>query len=102
MEGQDINPAKVAALTSAADSCWTALMDRDLMAFADAFRRSFEAQIAMFPAMMQPGVEEYIERWRDKALAWKMLGSGGGGYLALVVESIPAEGVIPIRIRRKA
>lgn len=102
VDGQDINPKKVAALTSAADSCWSALLDCDLTAFAEAFRRSFEAQIAMFPAMMQPGVEEYIEQWRDKALAWKMLGSGGGGYLALVVESIPAEGVIPIKIRRKA
>ena len=102
VDGQDINPKKVAALTSASDSCWSALLDCDLTAFAEAFRRSFEAQIAMFPAMMQPGVEEYIEQWRDKALAWKMLGSGGGGYLALVVESIPAEGVIPIKIRRKA
>ena len=51
-------------LTSAADSCWSALLDCDLTAFAEAFRRSFEAQIAMFPAMMQPGVEEYIEQWR--------------------------------------
>jgi galactokinase/mevalonate kinase-like predicted kinase len=56
----------------------------------------------MFPAMMQPGVEEYIDRWRDKALAWKMLGAGGGGHLALVVDKIPNDdNVITIKIRRK-
>ena len=55
----------------------------------------------MFPAMMQPGVQEHIDKWSHKALAWKMLGAGGGGHLALVVDKIPEEGVIPIKIRRK-
>ena len=36
---------------------------------------------------------------REHALAWKMTGAGGGGYLALVVDSVP-EGAIPIKIRR--
>ncbi len=100
-EGMDLTAEKVAALTDAADRCWDAIMDRDLDRFAAAFRDSYEAQTAMFPAMIQPGVEEHIAHWRDKALAWKMLGAGGGGYLALVVDRIPDEGVIPIRIRRK-
>ncbi len=100
VEGKDINPDKVKALTSAADRCWDAIMTRDLTAFAAAFRDSFDAQVAMFPAMMQPGVQEHIDSWADKALAWKMLGAGGGGYLAIVVDEIP-EGTIPIKIRRK-
>lgn len=100
VEGKDITPAKVKALTSAADRCWDAIMARDLTAFAAAFRDSFDAQVAMFPAMMQPGVQDHIDRWADKALAWKMLGAGGGGHLALVVDEIP-EGTIPIKIRRK-
>ncbi len=100
VEGKDITPAKVKALTSAADRCWDAIMARDLTAFATAFRDSFDAQVAMFPAMMQPGVQDHIDRWADKALAWKMLGAGGGGHLALVVDKIP-EGTIPIKIRRK-
>lgn len=99
VEGKDINPDKVKALTSAADRCWDAIMARDLKAFAAAFRDSFDAQVAMFPAMMQPGVQEHIDHWADKALAWKMLGAGGGGHLALVVDEIP-EGTIPIKIRR--
>lgn len=101
VEGKDITPEKVSRLTEAAERCWHAIMARDLGGFAEAFRDSFNAQIAMFPAMMQPGVQEYIDRWSPKALAWKMLGAGGGGYLALVTDKIPDNGVIRIKIRRK-
>lgn len=101
VEGKDITPEKVSRLTDAAERCWHAIMARDLGGFAEAFRDSFNAQIAMFPAMMQPGVQEYIDRWSPKALAWKMLGAGGGGYLALVTDRIPDNGVIRIKIRRK-
>ncbi|MBD5369305.1 MAG: adenylyltransferase/cytidyltransferase family protein [Bacteroides sp.] len=100
VEGKDITPEKVKNLTDAADRCWNAIMARDLDAFATAFRDSFEAQIAMFPSMMQPGVQEFIKAWAPKAKAWKMLGAGGGGHLALVVDSLP-EGTIPVKIRRK-
>ncbi|MDE5786183.1 MAG: adenylyltransferase/cytidyltransferase family protein [Duncaniella sp.] len=100
VEGKDINPRKVKALTEAADRCWDAIMARDLDKFAQAFADSFDAQVAMFPAMMQPGVQEYIDKWKPVAKAWKMLGAGGGGHLALVVDEIP-EGAIPIKIRRK-
>lgn len=100
VEGKDITPEKVKALTEAADRCWNAILAKDIDGFAKAFLDSFHAQIAMFPAMMQPGVEEYIDRWKDKALAWKMLGAGGGGNLLLVVDRIP-EGAIPIKIRRR-
>lgn len=99
INGSDITPEKVTDLTAAADDCWNAIMNRDLDRFADAYRRSFEAQIAMFPAMMADGVQEYIDRWKPVARAWKMLGAGGGGHLALVVDEIP-EGTIPVKIRR--
>ena len=60
-------------------------MNKDLNAFADAYRASFNAQTAMFPAMVQGCVPAYIEQYKDKVLAWKMPGAGGGGYLACVV-----------------
>lgn len=101
VEGKDITPKKVKALTSAADRCWNAIMQKDLEGFASAFRDSFNAQVAMFPAMMQPGVQEHIDKWKGKALAWKMLGAGGGGHLALVVDEMPTEDVIPVKIRRR-
>ena len=100
VEGKDITTDKVKDLADAAARCWDAIMAKDLEAFANAFKDSFNAQIAMFPAMMQPGVQDHIDNWKDKALAWEMLGAGGGGHLLLVVDSIP-KGTIPISIRRR-
>lgn len=86
VEGKDITETKVKALTKAADDCWEAILSMDLNAFASAYKASFEAQVAMFPAMIQGTVQSYIDRYKDYVLAWKMPGAGGGGYLACVVE----------------
>ena len=87
VEGKDITEAKVRALAKAADDCWQAILNMDLAAFADAYKASFEAQTAMFPAMIQGSVQDYIDRYKDGLLAWKMPGAGGGGYLASVVDN---------------
>ena len=101
VEGCDITEKKVNNLTHAAALCWDAIMNRDLHEFARWFQASFEAQISMFPAMMNAEVEKYIEKYRSVALAWKMAGAGGGGYLALVCEQIPDD-AIRLVIRRRA
>lgn len=90
VEGKDITEAKVKALADAADRCWEAIMNRDLDAFARAYKDSFDAQTAMFPAMIQGCVASYINRFKDQVLAWKMPGAGGGGYLACVVADAEA------------
>ncbi|MBO4454916.1 MAG: adenylyltransferase/cytidyltransferase family protein [Bacteroidales bacterium] len=90
VEGQDITEPKVRALADAADRCWAAILSRDLKAFAEAYRDSFYAQVAMFPAMIQGCVQGYIDAYKDKVLAYKMPGAGGGGYLACVVEDAAA------------
>ncbi|MBQ5713318.1 MAG: adenylyltransferase/cytidyltransferase family protein [Bacteroidaceae bacterium] len=107
VENKDITETKVKALAKAADDCWEAIMQTDLEAFAAAYRASFEAQISMFPAMIQPGVQNYINHYSamNDVLAWKMPGAGGGGYLALVVEDANAfcqstTEAIPLTIRR--
>lgn len=87
VEGKDITEPKVKALAAAADRCWDAIMKKDLQAFASAYRDSFNAQTAMFPAMIQGCVQSYIDKYKDKVLAFKMPGAGGGGYLACVVEN---------------
>ena len=104
VEGKDITEVKVRALAAAAERCWEAILARDLAGFASAYKASFEAQVAMFPAMIQPGVQEYIDKYSAMhgVLAWKMPGAGGGGYLALVCsgrEAFP-EGAIELVIRR--
>ena len=104
VEGKDITPPKVRALAAAADHCWDAIQRCDLDAFAAAYKASFEAQVAMFPAMIQPGVQDYIDRYSalDGVLAWKMPGAGGGGYLALVCRDRAhfPDGAITLTIRR--
>ena len=78
------------------------------------------AQIAMFPAMVNPvlngedgprpenSIQPFIDQWAavPGVLAWKMPGAGGGGYLALVVTdsaSFAADHpeAIELHIRRK-
>ena len=87
VDGMDITKVKVETLAKAADDCWHAIMNTDLELFAKAYRDSFNAQVAMFPAMIQGCVQEYIDKYSamEDVLAWKMPGAGGGGYLACVV-----------------
>ena len=108
VEGKDITVAKVKALAQAADDCWEAILKRDLTGFAKAYKASFNAQTAMFPAMIQGCVQSFIDTYSvmPGVLAWKMPGAGGGGYLALVVEDRDAfclkkPEAIPLTIRRK-
>ena len=107
VEGQDITKEKVEALAAAADRCWNAIMAMDLDAFATAYKDSFHAQVAMFPAMIQGSVSSYIDKYSalDDVLAWKMPGAGGGGYLACVVKDAGSfcaahPEAIALRIRR--
>lgn len=99
VEGKDITPEKVKALTDAADACWDAIMRRNLDDFAAAYKASLEAQTAMFPGMLNPAyvghtqqdnsfIGEAIAHYSamPEVMAWKFAGAGGGGYLALVVK----------------
>jgi hypothetical protein len=104
MEGKDITRQKVEALAKAAEDCWEYIMQRDLSGFASSFLASFKAQTALFPGMIQPGVQEYIDKYSQMpgVLAWKMSGAGGGGYLVLVCQSHDAfpAGAVEVHIRR--
>ena len=64
-------------------------------------RNSFEAQVKMFPRMMDASVKQAIRQYADKAHGWKLSGAGGGGYLVLVSER-PISGAIKLKIRRAA
>lgn len=107
VEGKDITKPKVEALAAAAASCWDAILARNLDDFAATYRASFDAQVAMFPAMIQGSVQQYIDRYSamPDVLAWKMPGAGGGGYLAMVVTDTDDfcrrhPEAIPLKIRR--
>jgi mevalonate kinase len=64
--------------------------------FSKGFLSSFNAQVTMFPKMMNDKLAKVIDKHRGKAKAWKLSGAGGGGYLILISEEI-----IPNAIRVK-
>lgn len=99
LENKNIDEEGAKRLSIAAAQCWAALMAKDAMLVGKAMTESFEAQIAMFPNMVTPGVLEQIDQYKEKALGWKLSGAGGGGYLILLSEN-PVENAIQIRIRR--
>lgn len=108
VEGKDITEPKVKNLAKAADDCWNAILAMDFAAFASAFQASFDAQVALFPAMIQGCVQGFIDEYSvlPEVHAWKMPGAGGGGYLVLVVDDVKSFArqhpeTIELTIRRK-
>jgi len=95
-----INKENVQKLTEAADIAWEGILKRDFQRFAEGAKRSFEAQVRMFPAMLTPEVQTAAAPYVEKAAAWKLAGAGGGGYLVLFSEQ-PVPNAIKLKIRRK-
>jgi len=95
-----INTGNVRNLIFAADQAWEGLITKNIERFSKGFMDSFHAQVKMFPKMMNPKIEKVIDLYRKKALAWKLSGAGGGGYLILISEKeIPNSFKIRIRVR---
>ncbi|MCX6141707.1 MAG: adenylyltransferase/cytidyltransferase family protein [Ignavibacteriales bacterium] len=99
LDGTRIDAAGAKRLADAADECWKAVMSKNLEAFGVAFTQSFDAQTVMFPNMVDDGIRNIIERYRSRALGWKLSGAGGGGYLILVSDR-EIENTIRIKVRR--
>jgi len=95
----NINTANAKKLADAAELCWTAIKNRDDVSFGSAFKESFDAQVAMFPHMVNEAILEILHNYKDQALGWKLSGAGGGGYLVLVSEK-PVENALKVRIVR--
>lgn len=95
-----IDRAGAKALADSALACWDAILAKDVRNFGRYFRAAFEAQVAMFPLMMNDMVAKMIERYRDQALGWKLSGAGGGGYLILISDR-PVNPSIRVNIRRQ-
>lgn len=99
LSGTDISAPNAKALADAANECWEAIQQKNIIAFGQAFRKSFEAQITMFPNMVNPYILQQIDEYKSQALGWKLSGAGGGGYLVLVSKE-PVANALQIRIAR--
>jgi len=91
------NGAKM--LADATESCWESIQQKNLKLFGQSVTKSFEAQISMFPSMVNPEIFEIISRYKNDVLGWKLSGAGGGGYLVLVSEK-PVKNAIQVNIKR--
>jgi galactokinase/mevalonate kinase-like predicted kinase len=94
------NEERAKALADAAEAHWQSILRQDVVEFGRTMRAGFEAQVAMFPNMMNERVAVLIQEYCDRALGWKLTGAGGGGYLILVSEK-PIPGAIRILARRE-
>ncbi|MBN2175912.1 MAG: adenylyltransferase/cytidyltransferase family protein [Bacteroidales bacterium] len=99
LAGISIDTAKAKALSDAAEDVWKAIHQMNLPAFGKAFTSSFEAQVAMFPNMINRSIQSMIAKYQRAASGWKLSGAGGGGYLVMVSDkNFP--GALKIKIRR--
>jgi len=89
------------ALATATEGHWQAILDQDVSRFGKTMREGFDAQVAMFPNMMNDRVSALIDEYRDLALGWKLSGAGGGGYLILVADK-PIPGAVRVLAHRAA
>jgi cytidyltransferase-like protein len=99
LSNTNISNAGARTLAEAAETCWQAIANRDIVRFGQALRDSFDAQIAMFPNMMTPLVQETIDSYRQQAIGWKLSGAGGGGYLILAADR-PIANTVRVVARR--
>jgi cytidyltransferase-like protein len=95
-----VNREDVKKLADSAENCWNSILLKDLEGFGKHFKESFEAQTLIFPSMINSEIKNIIEKYKDRALGWKLSGAGGGGYLILVSEK-NIEGAMKIKIRRR-
>lgn len=96
----NINEENVKNLTSAADLCWEGILNMDINKFSKGFLDSFNAQIKMFPKMINDRILNVINHYKNETLAWKLSGAGAGGYLILISEN-DIENSMKLKIRRK-
>jgi cytidyltransferase-like protein len=99
LDKTQITANKAKRLAQAATSLWQALPDKNAEAFGNAMKDSFDAQVSMFPLMMNEAVNDVIEAYRSKCTGYKLSGAGGGGYLVAFSEE-PNDREMKIRIRR--
>jgi len=95
-----ITEAGAKALADAANACWESILKKDKVAFGKSFLASFNAQIQMFPNMVDENLLAIIHELSKGTLGHKLSGAGGGGYLILVNDQ-PVANSIQIKIRRK-
>lgn len=99
LAGTNQTQENAACLANASEACWNAIMEKDLETFSKTFLESFKAQTSIFPNMVDDQIQDVIDQYKNSALAWKLTGAGGGGYLVLISDK-PIANAMKVKIRR--
>jgi len=98
-KGMKVTLIDAISLARASDDCWEAILAKDAKWLGRSLSKCLEAQTAMFPAMVDNGIQEDIAEIEKRCYGCKMTGAGGGGYVIAVSES-EIEQSLSVRIRR--
>ncbi|OQB78798.1 MAG: hypothetical protein BWX88_05071 [Planctomycetes bacterium ADurb.Bin126] len=101
LEGGVVSFGAAKSLASASAKCLQGILARDLERFGSSVRESFEAQVEMFPRMVE-GCQDTINAYKSArgVVGWKLTGAGGGGYLVIVGDE-EVEGSLTVEIRQE-
>lgn len=102
-KGMDVTKEKVERLAQASKKAWMAILQMDIVRLCQCIEESYQAQVAMFPAMETPEIHDLILDCEIVAehdpIGCKVSGAGGGGYLIVFGGNDLIKG-INIKIRR--
>ncbi|MFA5856446.1 MAG: adenylyltransferase/cytidyltransferase family protein [Candidatus Pacearchaeota archaeon] len=96
----NITKEDVIKLSEASRKCFDAIINKNVDEFGRYVKESFEAQIKMFPLMVNEEILKEIKKYSNLAKGWKLSGAGGGGYIILISDK-EINNSIKIKIRRK-
>ncbi|MBN1398248.1 MAG: adenylyltransferase/cytidyltransferase family protein [Bacteroidetes bacterium] len=101
LDNTEINKENAKALSDAAEMCWISILNKKIKEYGIFLKKSFEAQVKMFPNMVYDDIFKVIDRYKNRSYGWKLSGAGGGGYLIFIADK-KIEGAIQIKIRRSS
>ena len=99
LKNTNISKLNAKKLANSSEKLWNSILNHDLVGFGKAFTESFNAQVKMFPNMLNNEILNKINLYKDKCIGYKISGAGGGGYLILVSDK-EIKNSVRIKIRR--
>ena len=99
-KNSNINNANCSKLSKASEKTWRGIINNNLKDFGEGMLEAFQAQLELFPNMIDNEIIKNIEKYKKNSLGYKLSGAGGGGYI-IIVSKTQVKDSFKIKIRRK-